>query len=252
MKIVKSALRILLVLVLFGMTQILPFSNYAKEPEVKLVVITAKNRSLQEQIYKVLPSCVYVETEEDYNDWNGETITRKRSGSGVIVSEDGLIVTAGHMVDRATKITVILNDGRKFVATDFSKEDSVDLGLIKIDVRGLSAAQVGNSDNEFLGNSVFIIGSPFGKTYFNTVTAGIVSGLKRDIAFFGEKLMIQVDSSAWPGNSGGGLFNSGGELVGILVGNMYRYDNMSLCAPSNIVKLLVDKYNSERDMAEAR
>ena len=248
----KSVLRILCLVIIFCASQILPITNFYKTSEVNVVIGGSKHITLQEQIYSVLPSCVYIEIEKTYEDWNGEPITSKWSGSGVIVSKDGLIVTAGHVVDRATKVTVRLNDGREFKAIEWQSEDYTDLGLIKINSNNLLTVSLGNSDNEFLGNQVFVIGCPFGKQLYNTVTAGIVSGLKRDIDFFGEKLMIQVDSQAWPGNSGGGLFNSNGRLVGIVVGAMRGYDGISLCVPSNIVKLMLDKYNSEQDIVEAQ
>ena len=234
------------------MSQILPVMNFYEPSEINVIVETVKGNTLQEQIYSVLPSCVYVEVEKTGIDWSGEPTILRWSASGVIISKDGLILTAGHVVDKATKITVRLNDGRKFEAIEWQKENYTDLGLIKIDSDNLPAILLGDSDQEFLGNQVFIIGCPFGKILYNTVTTGIVSGLKRDIDFFGEKLMIQVDSQAWPGNSGGGLFNLKGELIGILVGSMRGYDGVSLCVPSNIAKLMIDTYSSEQDMIEAK
>ncbi|KKN77422.1 hypothetical protein LCGC14_0359810 [marine sediment metagenome] len=243
---------VLCLTILFCMSQILPIINFYEPSEINITTNVIENITLQEQIYSVLPSCVYIEAKVIYEGWNGESITSIRSGSGVIVSKDGLIVTAGHMVDRAIKITVRLNDGREFEAVEWQKENYTDLGLIKIDSNNLPTVLLGDSDNEFLGNQVFIIGCPFGKQLYNTVTTGIVSGLKRDIDLFGEKLLIQVDSQAWPGNSGGGLFNSNGELIGVLVGAMSGYDGISVCIPGNIVKLMLDKYNSEQDIVKAQ
>ncbi len=248
----KSVLRILCLVIIFCASQILPIMNFYKTPEVNVVIGGSKHITLQEQIYSVLPSCIYVEVKVTYESWNGEPITSTRFGSGVIISKDGLIVTAGHMVDRAIKITIRLNDGREFEATEWQKEDYTDLGLIKINSNNLPAVLLGDSDKEFLGNQVFIIGCPFGEKLYNTVTTGIISGLKRDIDLFGEKLLIQVDSQAWPGNSGGGLFNSNGELIGVLVGAMRGYDGISLAIPGNIVKLMLDKYNSEQDIVKAQ
>ena len=231
---------------------ILPFANFHKPPEVNFTTIAVESTTLQEQIYSAMPACVFVEAESSYEDWYDDYHSSGWSGSGVIISEDGVIVTAGHVVDGATSITVRLNDGREFEAVDWHKEKSTDLGIIKIDSRNLPIVPIGDSDSEFLGNQVFIVGCPFGEELYNTVTTGIVSGLKRDIDFFGDKLMLQVDSQSWPGNSGGGVFNLNGEVIGILVGGMRGYDGMSLCIPSNIVTLMLDKYYAEQMMTEAR
>ncbi len=230
----------------------MPVMNFYRPLETNVSINVIENVTLQEQISVTLPSCVYVEVEGVYEGWYGEDVQTKRSGSGVMVSEDGLIVTAGHVVNRATKITVRLNDGREFEATDWCKEDSTDLGLIKIDSNSLPFVSIGDSGEELLGNLIFIVGCPFGEELYNTVTTGIVSGLERGIDFFGEKLMLQVDSQSWPGNSGGGVFSIDGELIGVLVGGMSGYDGISLCVPSNIVKLMINKYYAEQDMIEIR
>lgn len=233
---------------IFGLSQILPVACFLQTSKVTVV----EDITLQEQIYSVLPSCVYVEVEGVYEGWYGEDMQTEWAGSGVIISEGGLIVTAGHIVDGATKITVRLDDGREFEAVDWYKEDCTDLGLIKIDCNSLSFAIIGDSNKNFAGDPVFIIGCPLAKELFNTVTVGIVSAIKRDIDFFGEKLLLQVDGQAWPGNSGGGVFDINGKLIGILVGGYGRYDGISLCIPSNIVTLIINKYYAEQEMAEAR
>lgn len=248
----KSVLRVLCLLTIFCMSQILPITNYYRPSEVNFTMAVVENTVLQEQIYAVMPACVFVEAESYYEDWSDEYQFSGWSGSGVIVSEDGVIVTTGHVVDGAASITVRLNDGREFEAVDWYKEKSTDLGIIKIDSHSLPIVSIGDSDNEFLGNQVFIIGCPFGEELYNTVTTGIVSGIQRDIDFFGDKLMLQVDSQSWPGNSGGGLFNLEGELIGILVGGMRGYDGVSLCIPSNVVTLMLDKYHAKQAMTEVR
>ena len=248
----KSVMRGLCLVTIFCMSQILPIMNFYRPLEVNFTATVVENTALQEQIYSAMPACVFIKVEGGYEDWYDDYHSSGWSGSGVIISEDGVIVTAGHVVNGATSITVRLNDGREFEAVDWYEEDSTDLGIIKIDSHSLSIVPIGDSDSEFLGNQVFLIGCPFGEELYNTVTTGIVSGLKRDIDFFGDKLMLQVDSQSWPGNSGGGLFNLEGELIGILVGGMRGMDGISLCIPSKIVTLMLDKYYAEQTMTEAR
>lgn len=194
--------------------------------------------SLVSLIRTVDPSVVYVEAVDEYGDhlW---------SGSGVIISPDGLVLTAGHVVDGAEAFKIILLDGREFWSNKSYMSDITDAGLIQIDAEKLPFSHLGNSDNLRKGEEVFIIGSPFGFELRNTVTAGIISGLQRDLGgFFGEKLMIQSDSASFPGNSGGPVYDMRGRVIGVLVGGYGYYDNISLIIPSNICKLVLAEYQA--------
>jgi len=195
-------------------------------------------------IRTVDPSVVYVEAVDEYGD-------RLWSGSGVIISSDGLVLTAGHVIDGAVAFKVILPDGQEFWSNKSYLSNITDVGLIQIDAEKLPFSHIGNSDNLRKGEEVFIIGSPLGFNLFNTVTAGIISGLKRDIDFFGEKLMIQSDSASFSGNSGGPVYNMQGRVVGVLVGGYGYYDNISLVIPSNICRLVVNIYKAERELENA-
>ena len=201
--------------------------------------------SLVSLIKRVDPSVVYVETIDEYG-------SRLWSGSGVIISSYGLILTAGHVIDRAEAFKIILPDGREFWSNESYLSNITDVGLIRIDAEKLPFSYLGNSDNLRKGEEVFIIGSPLGIELQNTVTAGIISGLKRDIDFFGEKLMIQSDSQSWPGNSGGPVYNMNGRVVGILVGGYWGADGISLIIPSNIIKLVLNCYSAERGLKNVR
>lgn len=200
--------------------------------------------SLVSLIKQVDPSVVYVEAYDEYSN-------RLWSGSGVIISSDGLILTAGHVVDGAEAFKVILPDGQEFWGDKSYLPNVTDVGLIKIDAEKLPFSYLGNSDNLCKGEKVFIIGCPLGFDLFNTVTAGIISGLKRDIDFFGEKLMIQSDAQAWPGNSGGPVYNMQGRVVGILVGGYWGADGISLIIPSNVCKLVLNNYMAEKELENA-
>ena len=200
--------------------------------------------SLISLIKQVDPSVVYIEAMGDYG-------VRLWSGSGVIIFSDGLILTAGHVVKQTKIFKVILSDGRKFWADRSYLSDITDVGYIKINAEKLPFSNFGNSDSLYKGEKVFIIGCPFGKRLFNTVTTGIISGLNRDIDFFGEKLMIQSDAQGWPGNSGGPVFNMRGRIIGIVVGGKRSYDGISLIVPSNICKLVLNCYLAEKELKNA-
>ena len=146
--------------------------------------------------------------------------TYQTSGSGVIVSADGYIVTNNHVVADADFITVTLNDRREYSAKIIGTDANNDLAVIKIDVSNLDAIEYGNSDEVQVGQWVLAVGNPFNLT--STVTAGIVSAKARNINILsskggGEKLtsFIQTDAAMNPGNSGGALVNTKGQMIGV-------------------------------------
>lgn len=168
------------------------------------------------------------------------------SGSGVIISEDGYIVTNNHVVDDAQKVEVTLDDKRTYTAKVIGTDPSTDLALLKIEQKGLSYISYGNSDNVRVGEWVLAVGNPFNLT--STVTAGIVSAKARNIHIlpdqkFPIESFIQTDAAVNPGNSGGALVNTNGELVGInaaIASNTGSYSGYSFAIPVNIVKKVVD------------
>ncbi|MDD4385171.1 MAG: Do family serine endopeptidase [Bacteroidales bacterium] len=139
------------------------------------------------------------------------------SGSGVIISKDGYILTNNHVIDRAENIEVVLNDKRTFDAKVIGTDPSTDLAIIKIDEDNLPFILFGNSDNVKLGEWVLAVGNPFNLN--STVTAGIVSAKARNINIYNSnyaiEAFIQTDAAVNPGNSGGALVNLSGELIGI-------------------------------------
>lgn len=138
------------------------------------------------------------------------------AGSGVIISSDGYIVTNNHVIDGASKITVKTKDGTEYAATLLGTDAKTDLAVLKIDAQNLIAATYGTSSNLVVGESVVAIGNPLGELG-GTVTNGIISALDRDIDIDGQKMkLLQTNASVNPGNSGGGLFDANGTLVGIV------------------------------------
>ena len=170
----------------------------------------------------VSPSVVVITTEQVvYSQWSwyGQNQVESGAGSGVIISSDGYILTCAHVVDGASTITVTIGD-KDYTATLVGEDTTSDIAVIKIDADGLTPATVGNSDSLKVGQSVMAVGNPLGELG-GTVTGGMVSALNRSVTIQGSSSvntmsLIQMDASVSPGNSGGGLFNMNGELVGIV------------------------------------
>ena len=148
---------------------------------------------------------------------NGETESETvGSGSGVILTSDGYIVTNNHVVFGADKIKVYLQDGTEYEAQLIGADSYTDLAVIKIDAENLPAATVGSSSSLMVGDTIYAIGNPLG-VLATSVPKGIVSGLDREVTIDGQQMtLMQVNASVNPGNSGGGLFNANGELIGIV------------------------------------
>ncbi len=166
------------------------------------------------------------------------------AGSGVLISENGYIVTNNHVVSDASKIEVTLNDKRTYTATVVGSDAGTDLALIKIDETNLPYVTYGNSDELKIGEWVLAVGNPFNLT--STVTAGIVSAKARDINIWGDnstvESFIQTDAAINPGNSGGALVNVNGELIGInaaIASNTGSYTGYSFAIPANIVRKII-------------
>jgi serine protease Do len=167
------------------------------------------------------------------------------SGSGVIISPDGYIVTNNHVVDDAVDVQVILDDNRKFTAKVIGRDPNTDIALVKIDAKDLPFLVWGNSDALKLGEWVLAVGNPFNLT--STVTAGIVSAKSRSIGIMSGQMplesFIQTDAAVNPGNSGGALVNSRGDLVGIntaIASQTGSYSGYSFAIPVTIARKVVD------------
>lgn len=168
------------------------------------------------------------------------------SGSGVIVSSDGYIVTNNHVIENASEIEVILNDNTKYTAKIIGSDPSTDIAVLKIEAKGLQAIPIGNSDDINIGEWVLAVGNPFNLT--STVTAGIVSAKARNINLLADRnrtdvvpieSFIQTDAAVNPGNSGGALVNTRGELVGIntaIASQTGSYAGYSFAIPVNLVQ----------------
>lgn len=179
-------------------------------------------------------------------------------GSGFVISSDGLIVTNKHVVDDVeANYRVLTNDNKQHEVTKISRDPLNDLAILKINATGLKPIKLGDSGNLKLGQVVIAIGTPLGE-FTNTVTSGIVSGLKRGITagspFEGyvERLdnVIQTDAAINRGNSGGPLINLSGEAIGVNTAVSGEGQNIGFAIPINVVKDLIKNFNSARGKIE--
>ena len=170
---------------------------------------------------------------------------RVGSGSGVIISKEGYIVTNNHVIDQADDLEVTLHNNKSFKATVIGADPTTDIALIKIEEEGLPFLALSNSDEAKVGEWVLAVGNPFNLN--STVTAGIISAKGRNIGIIGDSTsiesFIQTDAAVNPGNSGGALVNLNGDLVGIntaIASPTGAYSGYSFAVPSNIVSKVVE------------
>ena len=164
------------------------------------------------------------------------------TGSGVIISPDGYIITNNHVINNSQELTVTLNDNREYNATIIGSDDKTDIALLKIDTEeDLPYTTFGDSDQAKLGEWVLAVGNPFNLT--STVTAGIISAKSRDLTGDSYQSFIQTDAAVNPGNSGGALVNANGDLIGIntaISSQTGSYIGYSFAVPSNIARKVIE------------
>jgi serine protease Do len=193
------------------------------------------------EIYKLVsPSVTVILT---------ETASSGGAGTGIVVSEDGYVVTNNHVVENANNIRVILDNGAEYAAERIGADRISDLAVLKINASGLSPAEFGNSDAMEHGDPVAAIGNPLGIDLRNTITTGVISGVNRDITLedaAGDITMtvLQTNCAVNPGNSGGPLLNEYGQVIGIIsskiMGSASRaVEGLGFAIPSNIAAPLV-------------
>ncbi|PTN07601.1 Do family serine endopeptidase [Mangrovibacterium marinum] len=233
--------------------QAMRYANLPSAPQGKAPDLTyAAENSVHAVVHvKVVSKENVVTYSNPFYDWfYGDRYQRQQpriregSGSGVIMTEDGYIVTNNHVIDRADEIKVVLNDKREYEAKLVGTDRTTDVALLKIDANDLPHLSFGNSDALKLGEWVLAVGNPFNLT--STVTAGIVSAKGRNIGInrtdMSIESFIQTDAAVNPGNSGGALVNMNGELVGIntaIASQTGSYTGYSFAIPSAIVQKVI-------------
>ncbi|GBD29252.1 Putative serine protease HhoB [bacterium HR32] len=194
-------------------------------------------------VEKVRPSVVNIQTRGFAPDFFGQLFPQEGAGSGVIVSEDGYILTNNHVIRNATQIRVRLLDGTELEGRVVGTDPPSDLAVIKVDPRGrrLPAAELGDSHALRVGQLAIAIGNPFGLG--STVTVGVVSALNRSIQVPGFVIdnLIQTDAAINPGNSGGALVNSAGQVVGINTAIIPQAQGIGFAIPSSVARSVMEQ-----------
>jgi Do/DeqQ family serine protease len=230
-----------------------PIVTLASESYGKNVGLSAENIDFTEAAEKTIHTVVHVKNvsrktvndpmlEYFYGYQGGQTQEQVGTGSGVIISEDGYIVTNNHVIKDATEIEITLNNKKSYKAKLIGTDSKMDIALLKIDAdEKLPYTAFANSDSVKIGEWVLAVGNPYNLT--STVTAGIVSAKARDLGTSGIQSFIQTDAAVNPGNSGGALVNTRGELIGIntMISSMTgSYVGYSFAVPSNIARKIIE------------
>ncbi len=193
---------------------------------------------------KAMPSVVGITTSTTKNTLMGPMAVQG-SGSGFIISEDGYILSNAHVVGKTgNKVKTLLNDGTEAEGKVVWSDETLDLGLVKINKKGLQPLPMGDSDALNIGETAVAIGNPLGLDFQRSVTAGVISGLNRNIGEVQGNYMdglIQTDASINAGNSGGPLLNSEGEVVGINSVKIATAEGLGFSIPINTVKPIVEQ-----------
>ncbi len=210
--------------------------------------VSAAPTSFTSSAYKVTPAVVNIKSlqTEEGNYWEGNGSLSATSGSGVIISADGYLVTNNHVVEGATDIQVTLSNKKEYEAVVIGTDPETDLALLKIKTnQELTSIVFGNSDSVRVGEWVIAVGNPFNLE--STVTAGIVSAKGRSINIlesnYSIESFIQTDAAVNPGNSGGALVNTNGDLIGIntaIISRSGKYEGYSFAIPVNLVVKVVE------------
>ena len=177
---------------------------------------TSKANSTSEIVKKTADSVVEISTESVVTGSFAQQYVQQGAGSGVIISQDGYILTNNHVINGANSVKVRLRDSTEYDATIIGSDSDNDIALLKVNATGLSPATFGDSNSLAVGDYVVAIGNPLGELG-GTVTDGIISALARKVTIEDTQMtLLQTNAQVNPGNSGGGLFNANGELVGIV------------------------------------
>ncbi len=225
--------------------QVVSVEEYLTKAANSSLYTSSQPNSFIDAAKKTRASVVYIRS---LTQGTGSTVFNENmnasTGSGVIVSPDGYIATNHHVVENANAIEIILNDNKEYSAEVVGTDPSTDLALLKIEANNLPFSTFGNSDSLQIGEWVMAVGNPF--RLQSTVTAGIVSAKARNINVLsgaqGIESFIQTDAAVNPGNSGGALVNTKGELVGInsaIISASGRYEGFSFAIPANLARKII-------------
>lgn len=213
--------------------------------DVQTVKVDGKSKLTMPEVYATNVNSVVSINVSTTTNYFGQTVENASSGSGFFITQDGYILTNCHVVEGGSSVKVTLYNGETYDATVIGSDEDYDIAVLKIDVTGASPVVLGDSGSISIGESIAAIGNPLGELTFS-MTTGVVSCVDRAINVDGTPFnMVQVDCSINPGNSGGPLFNSYGEVIGIVTAKYSSYSNTTVegigfAIPINDVVSLVE------------
>lgn len=235
-------------------------SKENKDDGIKVVETSKSSKgttTVQQVVKNVKDSVVEITTEStSYGSFYRQYVVQG-AGSGVIITEDGYILTNNHVVEDSSNIKVTLTDGNSYDATVVGTDETLDVALLKIDAQNLTVATLGSSSDLEVGETAIVIGNPLGKLG-GTVTTGIISAQNRSIEIDGKKMeLLQTDAAINPGNSGGGLFDAEGSLVGLVVAKSLStssgetVEGIGYAIPIDNIKSILDDLKTKGHVSRA-